>query len=189
MITPFRDVVSAYKFLQPLPAANPIQPINIGLFRGGNDVDPVSQSTGVNDLTQIVDEQTLQVTPVDTPVNDLTQIVDEQTLQVTPVDTPVNDLMQIVNEQTLQVTPVDTPVNNFVDSMSCFKPSCCPMSNDFLLQEIKRLNGIVNKYEKTIHPIPLYTPGRLLFHPDGSEDPEARAFMKNALELAETLFC
>ena len=35
MITPFRDVVSAYKFLHPLPAAHPIQPINIGLFRGG----------------------------------------------------------------------------------------------------------------------------------------------------------
>ena len=98
-------------------------------------------------------------------------------LEKATLESNTTDSTQIVNEQTLQVTPVDTPANNFVDSMSCFKPSCCPMSNDFLLQEMKRLNGIVNKYEKTIHPIPLYTPGRLLFHPDGSEDPEARAIM------------
>ena len=145
MITPFRDVVSAYKFLHPLPATHPIHPINIGLFRGGNDIDPVSQSTGVNDLTQIVDEQTLQVTPVDTPVND------------------------------------------FVSSMSCFKPPCCHTSNDSLLQKIESLEGIINEYEEKIHPTPLYCPGMIGFHPDGTPDHEARAIMKNTLVLAETL--
>ena len=47
MITSFRDVVSAYKFLRPcdpLPAAHPIHPINIGHFRGGNDSDTVSRA-------------------------------------------------------------------------------------------------------------------------------------------------
>jgi len=52
MITPFRNVDSAYESLHPrdpLPAAHPIHPINIGLFRGGNDIDNVSQAI-INDI-------------------------------------------------------------------------------------------------------------------------------------------
>jgi hypothetical protein len=114
----------------------------------------------------------------------LTSRLEEATLQ-----TNTTDSMQIVNEQELPVTPVVTPANNFVDSMTCFNQPllCCPMSNDSLLQKIESLEATVDKYEKKIHPTPLYNPGRIGYHPDGSEDPEARAFMKNALELAETL--
>jgi predicted nuclease with TOPRIM domain len=60
-------------------------------------LEKATLESNTTDSMQIVNKQTLQVTPVDTPVNDLMQIVDEQTLKVTPVDTPVNDLMQIVD--------------------------------------------------------------------------------------------
>jgi hypothetical protein len=146
-------------------------------------LEKATLESNTTDSMQIVNEHTLQVTPVDTPVNNLMQIENEQTLQVTPVDTPVNDSMQIVNEQTLQVTPVDTSGNDFVSSMTCFKPPCCHTSNDSLLQKIESLEGIINEYEKMIHPIPLFSPGRLGYNPDGSEDPEARAIIENALKL------
>ena len=113
-------------------------------------------------------------------LQDEVQQLKDQLERVTlePITTDSN---QIVNQQDV------TPANNFVNSMTCFNSSCCPPSNDFLLQEIERLEDIVKKYEEKIHPTPLYCPGMIGLHPDGSEDPEARAIMKNALKLAEVL--